>query len=167
MIETVRAGGGVVWRLVPGGVEVVLVHRPAYDDWTFPKGKANPGESDEQAAQREVLEETGLACRLGPELPSTTYVDLKDRPKTVRYWAMTVVLGAQSWGARNITPPPEGQHEVDQVCWEALADARSKLTYARDVVVLDAFEQMVLSDLGSDVGGKQVHHVAEGEPQRE
>src|SRR5579862_7677094 len=152
----VRAGGGVVWRLVPGGAEVVLVHRPAYDDWTLPKGKAGPDETDQEAAVREVLEETGLACRLGPELPSTTYVDLKGRPKTVRYWAMTVVLGAHSWGAGSLTPPPDGQHEVDAVRWEPVPAARHMLTYARDVVVLDGFEHLVLDELGSNVRRKQV-----------
>ena len=161
-----RAGGGVVWRLVPGGAEVVLVHRPAYDDWTFPKGKASADESDEEAAVREVLEETGLACRPGAELPSTTYVDLRGRPKMVRYWAMTVLLGARSWGAESPTPPPEGQHEVDVVRWEAVPVARRMLTYARDVVVLDGFEQLVLADLGSNIRREQVDDVAETEPQR-
>lgn len=167
MTETVRAGGGVVWRLVPAGAEVVLVHRPDYDDWTFPKGKVEGGESDEQAAQREVLEETGLGCRLGLELPQTTYVDLKGRPKTVRYWAMTVVLGAQSWGATTITPPPEGQHEVDAVRWELVPQARQRLSYARDVVVLDGFEQLVLHELRSNIGRQQVDHVLESKPQRD
>jgi 8-oxo-dGTP pyrophosphatase MutT (NUDIX family) len=163
----VRAGGGVVWRLVPAGAEVVLVHRPDYDDWTFPKGKAEIGETDEGTALREVMEETGLACRLGPELPTTTYVDLKGRPKTVRYWAMTVVLGHNSRGASCPTAPPEGQHEVDMVRWQPVAEARQALSYARDVVVLDGFEQRVLHDLGSNVRREQVDHVAESEPQRE
>jgi 8-oxo-dGTP pyrophosphatase MutT (NUDIX family) len=164
--ELVRAGGGVVWRLVPGGAEVVLVHRPAYDDWTFPKGKAAPEETDEQAAVREVLEETGLDCRLGVELPSTTYVDLKGRPKTVRYWAMTVVLGPRDGGPGALRTPDEGLHEVDAVHWEPLHAARRMLSYARDVVVLDGFEQLVLGDMGSNVRRKQVDDIAETEPQR-
>lgn len=89
----VRAAGGVVWRRVPTGLEIVLVHRPAYDDWALPKGKAKPLESDEGTALREVKEETGLVCRLGPPLPSTTYLDADGRHKVVRYWAMTVVPG--------------------------------------------------------------------------
>jgi 8-oxo-dGTP diphosphatase len=168
--DTVRAAGGVVWRLTPAGAEVVLVHRPSYDDWTFPKGKVAPGETDEEAAQREVLEETGFACRLGLELPTTTYVDLKGRPKTVRYWAMTVMLGARAWASAlgTAVPEPPGPHdpeEVDSVSWELVPGARRKLTYARDVVVLDGFQQIVLAALGSNVGGEKVDNVLEGKPQ--
>jgi 8-oxo-(d)GTP phosphatase len=70
MTETVvRAAGGIVWRHGEGGaVEIVLVHRPAYDDWSFPKGKLGPGETEAEAALREVEEETGLRCRLGREV---------------------------------------------------------------------------------------------------
>ena len=70
------------------GVEVLLVHRPHYDDWTFPKGKRDEGETDEQAAVREVEEETSLRCVLGPELPEVHYIDRNGRPKVVRYWVM-------------------------------------------------------------------------------
>ena len=67
---------------------VAVVHRPKYDDWSLPKGKLDPGEAWEAAALREVLEETGIACRLGPELGAARYLDRHGRPKTVRYWAM-------------------------------------------------------------------------------
>ena len=124
----VQAAGGVVWRRAPGGeVEVLLVHRPRYDDWTVPKGKLDPGEDHAAAALREVEEETGLRCVLGPELPSTSYVDRRGRPKQVRYWAMTPVDG-------RFTPGPE----VDEVRWLPLAEARALLTYPRDRSVLDA-----------------------------
>ncbi len=73
---------------------MLLVHRPHYDDWTFPKGKVEPGETDEECALREVEEETGLRCSLGRELESTSYLDAKKRPKTVRYWLMEAVDGA-------------------------------------------------------------------------
>ena len=69
----IRAAGGVVVRHGDGESEVLLVHRPRYDDWTFPKGKAEPGESDEECALREVAEETRLDCKLVRELPSTSY----------------------------------------------------------------------------------------------
>lgn len=124
----VRAGGGVVWRRGPGGVEVLLVHRPTYDDWTLPKGKAEEGESDQEAALREVVEETGLRCRPGAELPSSRYVDRLGRPKRVRYWVMEVVGGGFAPTA-----------EVDAVSWCPPPEALRRLTYPRDGEVLDAF----------------------------
>jgi 8-oxo-dGTP pyrophosphatase MutT (NUDIX family) len=134
----VRAGGGVVWRRVPSGTEVVLVHRPAYGDWAFPKGKLERGETDEEAALREVREETGLSCRLGRELASTTYLDGQGRQKTVRYWAMTVIAGSVGRDGK-LAPEPKARREVDDLCWVPLVAARQRLTYARDVVVLDDF----------------------------
>jgi 8-oxo-dGTP diphosphatase len=130
----VPAAGGAIWQVArPGGdVEVVLVHRPRYDDWSLPKGKLDPGESYESAALREVEEETGLTCRLGPELPSTSYVDKNGRPKLVRYWAMTVISGSVG-----------GQHEVDDARFFLLPGARRRLTYPRDVDVVDALEALV------------------------
>ena len=68
------------------------MHRPRYDDWSLPKGKADEGESDAACALREVEEETGLTCVLGDELPSTHYRDSKGRDKTVRYWAMEPIV---------------------------------------------------------------------------
>jgi 8-oxo-dGTP diphosphatase len=142
----VRAAGGAVWRRVPAGVDVVLVHRPAYDDWALPKGKLEPGETDEQAALREVREESGLSCRLGTELPSTTYRDGQGRPKVVRYWAMTVAPGAVDLHLTpdlQLTPEPKARQEIDQACWAPLAEARGRLTYPRDVVVLDALSDLL------------------------
>lgn len=149
--EPVRGAGGIVWRLVTGGAEVLLVHRPGYDDWTFPKGKAEPGEADQHTALREVSEETGLTCRLGVELPSTTYMDHKGRRKTVRYWAMTLPQGSPGAKPGAATMAPSGQNEVDEVSWELVPQARRKLSYARDVVVLDGFEHLVLDSLSSKV----------------
>ncbi len=123
----VRAAGGVVWRQVQDELEVVLVHRRAYDDWSFPKGKVDPGESDEHTALREVEEEAGVVCQLGPELPSTTYRDRHGRRKVVRYWAMTVVSGDVA-----------GHHEVDKARWVRFEDAHRDLSYGHDVEVLDA-----------------------------
>jgi len=129
----VQAAGGVAWRRSPAGeVEVLLVHRPRYDDWTVPKGKLERGEDHAQAALREVAEETGLRCALGPELASTSYRDRRDRPKHVRYWAMTPVDGT-------FTPT----EEVDEVRWMSVDVARSLLTYLRDESVLTALERAV------------------------
>jgi 8-oxo-dGTP diphosphatase len=125
----VRAGGGVLWQNGPlGEAEVLVVHRPKYDDWTFPKGKQEPGENDEETALREVEEETGFRCTLGPELASTSYIDRKGRPKAVRYWIMTIEGGS-------FTPTDE----VDEIRWVTPSQARWLLSYDRDRDVLDAF----------------------------
>ena len=119
-----------MWRGRPdGGVDVLLVHRPKYDDWTFPKGKCDPGESDERCALREVEEETAQRCTLGRELPATRYVDNRGRDKLVRYWEMTVL--------EDLGFVPDD--EVDGLLWINLDEAGPRLTYDRDLVVLDGF----------------------------
>lgn len=126
----IRAAGGVVLRRGNGETEVLLVHRPKYDDWTFPKGKALSGESDEDCALREVEEETGLRCALDAELPGTAYDDSQGRPKVVRYWVMRPLAGAF-----------EPHEEVDEVRWLPLADAVDALSYERDRTVVRAVER--------------------------
>jgi 8-oxo-dGTP diphosphatase len=118
----VRAAGGLVVR----DGKVLLVHRPKYDDWTFPKGKAEEGESDEDCALREVHEETGLRCALDNELGATRYIDAKGRPKRVRWWQMRPV--ADDGFAAN--------DEVDELLWVDRDDAAERLTYPRDRVLL-------------------------------
>jgi len=128
--ETVRAAGGLVCRTTPDGtLEVVLVHRPAYDDWAYPKGKLHRGETEEEAALREVEEETGLRCRLEEEVGTSRYRDPLGRAKTVRYWRMTPEDGM-------LAPA----HEVDDARWVPVSDARSLLTYSRDVALLARLE---------------------------
>jgi len=130
----IEAAGGVVRR---DDGRVLLVHRPRYDDWTLPKGKLDPGETFEQAALREVREETGLRCTLVRELAATEYRDNKGRPKLVCYWLMEI--------DRREAPPPfatpqggefEPNDEVDDVRWVALGDAAGLLSYDRDREVL-------------------------------
>jgi len=129
----VRAAGGVLVRKSVGdrseqsSIEVVIVHRPRYEDWTFPKGKSEAGETDEQTALREVHEETGFLCELGEELPSVTYRDRKNRSKIVRYWVMNVRSG--SFVAND---------EVDHLEWVSPIAAGERLTYDHDVGVLSA-----------------------------
>jgi 8-oxo-dGTP pyrophosphatase MutT (NUDIX family) len=118
----VRAAGGVV----RDGGKVLVVHRPRYDDWTLPKGKAEPGESDEACARREVEEETGLACELVRELATVRYHDRFDRPKVVRYWEMRPLRGSFEPG-----------DEVDEVRWVPPEDAARLLSYAHDVDVVE------------------------------
>ena len=130
---TVQAAGGAVWRRSAAGrAEVLLVHRPRYDDWTIPKGKLDPGEDHAGAALREVEEETGLRCTLGPELVPTRYLDRKGRPKHVRYWAMTPNSGEF-----------RATDEVDQVRWVSVEAAGAMLTYARDRAVIEALGRVV------------------------
>lgn len=125
-MQVIEAAGGVVWRRSPkGGLEVLLVHRPRYDDWSLPKGKLDPGETHRRAALREVEEETGLRCKAQGELRSVRYVDRKGRDKRVRYWAMAVVDGS-------FTP----NDEVDEVRWVPTELAGSLLTYDRDADVV-------------------------------
>jgi 8-oxo-dGTP pyrophosphatase MutT (NUDIX family) len=121
----VRAAGGVVAREGDAGLEVVIVHRPKYDDWTLPKGKAERRESDEECALREVEEETGLRCELLEELESSSYTDASGRPKVARYWLMRPVGG-------RLRPT----REVDDACWVPLREAEEQLTHSRDVRVL-------------------------------
>ena len=125
----VRGAGGVVWRRGPNGLEVLLIHRPRYGDWSFPKGKAKgEAESDEETAVREVEEEVGLRLELGPELESTRYRDSKGRQKVVRYWAMELPDGEDAIAGDG----------VDEVRWAGLDEAEQQLTWDRDVVVLDS-----------------------------
>jgi 8-oxo-dGTP diphosphatase len=116
----VRAAGGIV---VKDGL-VLLVHRPKYDDWSLPKGKLEPGESWEEAALREVEEETGVACELGEYAGTATY-DVADGPKEVRYYRMTPVGDARP------------QNEVDEVRWVPIAEAGERLTHERDRLLLE------------------------------
>jgi 8-oxo-dGTP diphosphatase len=127
MSSEIEAAGGVV---VDEHGRVAVVHRPKYDDWTLPKGKLDPGETFEEAALREVWEETGLRCTLVRELPSTEYT-VRDRPKVVRYWQMSV----------DEDPGFAPNSEVDELRWLSAADAAELLTYDRDKEVLEAAQR--------------------------
>ncbi len=128
--RVVRASGGIITRPADGDdVRVLLVHRPRYDDWSFPKGKVDGAETDEEAARREVQEETGLVCRLLDSIGEVTYRDRDRNAKVVRYWHME----------------PEVDHgfapnrEVDELRWCTPADAATLLTYEHDRGLLARF----------------------------
>ncbi|MFB6551348.1 NUDIX hydrolase [Streptomyces sp. NPDC056405] len=125
---TVRAAGCVLWRRSPavGELELCLVHRPKYDDWSHPKGKLKPGEDPLAGALREVAEETGYAAAPGAELPTVRYLAY-GRPKEVRYWAAAATTG--------VFAPSD---EVDRILWLEPAAARARLTQPRDRTLVDA-----------------------------
>ena len=130
----VKASGGVVYRRGVDGIEILAVHRPRYDDWSLPKGKLDAGESWEDAAVREVEEETGLRCVLGDELPPTSYRDNKDRFKVVRYWLMDATDGDSDF---------DPDDEVDTLEWLPAEDAAERLSYDRDAeLVREAMERL-------------------------
>ncbi|MCX4824084.1 NUDIX hydrolase [Streptomyces sp. NBC_01142] len=126
--SVILAAGCVLWRRSPSvdGIELALVHRPKWADWSHPKGKLKRGEDARQGAVREVLEETGMACDLGPELPTVLY-RAEGRPKEVRYWAAEATGGSF-----------EPNREVDRLLWLPPAAARDRLTQPRDRLLVDA-----------------------------
>jgi 8-oxo-dGTP diphosphatase len=129
MTSEIRAAGGIVWQRGENGVlEIALVHRPKYDDWTLPKGKPHPGETEVETAVREVKEETGLRCVLERPIGRIHYVDRRGRPKTVRYWLMRPISGS-------FTP----SDEVDELRWLSLDQAEAILSYEHDRWLLQRF----------------------------
>jgi len=125
-VNVVKAAGGVVCREGSSGeTEIVIVHRPAYDDWTLPKGKVDPDETPEECALREVKEETGFRCELGRPVGCTAYVDRRGRNKLACYWVMEVISGRFRPGG-----------EVDRMAWLPVADAVKRLTYERDKALI-------------------------------
>jgi 8-oxo-dGTP diphosphatase len=125
---TVQAAGCVLWRRSPldGELEVCLVHRPKYDDWSHPKGKLKRDEEPLAGALREVVEETGYVAAPGAALPTVRYV-ANGRPKQVRYWAAEAVSGS-------FLP----SDEVDRILWLAPGPARIRLTRPQDQDLVDA-----------------------------
>lgn len=124
----IRAAGAVVWRPGVAGAEIALVHRPRYDDWSYPKGKCERGEHVLTAALREVAEETGLRVILGRPLQPRVY-RTGSGTKRVSYWA------ARCAGSAGFVPGSE----VDQVAWLPAVAARYRLTHERDAELLDDF----------------------------
>ncbi|CAM4154518.1 NUDIX hydrolase [Janibacter anophelis] len=129
-MATVLAAGTLPWRRRRGRLQVALVHRPRYDDWSWAKGKLDRGETFPVAGVRETLEETGLRVRLGHPLPTTTYTVASGSGravKEVRYWAAEVTGGDGGL-----------VHEIDEVAWLEADEALERLTYAHDRAQMDA-----------------------------
>lgn len=130
--DLIRAAGGIVIRThATGRVEVACIYREARGDWTFPKGKLDPGETFEQGALREVLEETGMQCRVVRFVGTTNYTHRKGKPKIVAYYLMAVEDG-------DFSP----NDEVDELVWLALEHVREHLTWDRDQELFDLILQL-------------------------
>ncbi|MFC5266792.1 NUDIX domain-containing protein [Kribbella qitaiheensis] len=134
---TVIAAGGVVWRESHGSRQVLLVHRPRYDDWSLPKGKLNPREHVLVAARREIEEETGQQVILGPSLGIQRYDVRKNggtAPKLVHYWAASLAGPEQEF---------EPNDEVDKLEWLPVDQAQERLSYPRDVDILNCLDAVL------------------------
>jgi 8-oxo-dGTP pyrophosphatase MutT (NUDIX family) len=127
----IEAAGGLVWRsTTDAGLEVLLVHRPVHDDWSLPKGKCEGRETAQRCAEREVREETGLRCTVGPELPTVRYKDRKGRNKQVRFWSMQRQSGS-------FRP----NREVDEVKWLPIDELDDVLT-DHELAVVRGFRRL-------------------------
>lgn len=136
----VRAAGCLLWRRSSAGLELALVYRPKWDDWSWPKGKLKRGEGAEAGARREVLEETGYTCRLGMRLPSPRYTDHQGRLKEVSYWVAEATGGAF-----------EPNQEVSDLVWLTPDEARERLTHERDRDLIPA--ALIAIDKDEDARG--------------
>ena len=131
-VDLIRAAGGIITRFVGDGrVEVACIYRESRGDWTFPKGKLDPGETFEEAAIREVLEETGMTCRVVRFIGTTNYTHRKGRPKIVAYYLMSVDDG-------DFAP----NEEVDELEWLVFDEVREHLTWDRDQELFDLAVQL-------------------------
>jgi 8-oxo-(d)GTP phosphatase len=143
----VRAAGGVIVRSQPeGALELAVVHRPAYDDWTLPKGKLQAGEREEHTALREVEEETGMHCRLERALGTTKYKDHRGRRKVVHYWVMRTLHG-------HFRPCKE----VDELRWVTPRQAAGLLTYSHDRALLRGLSPELDASLAAGGRERQGH----------
>ncbi len=143
----VQAAGALVWRVRTGRLQVALVHRPRYRDWSWPKGKLDPGESAPEAAVREVEEETGLAVVLGLPLPGLAYTLSDGRPKVVHYWAARPAGRGDDPALRARPPVPlADRSEIDHWVWLDASQASRQLTRDADRRPLEALVEAYAKD---------------------
>ncbi len=140
MPRVIRAAGGLIFKVSPkGNIKVLLAHRPSYDDWSFPKGKAEKGETPEEAAIREVLEETGLHCRIVAPLGATRY-RIRGGEKEVRWFAMRPLPDS---------PGFKKNKEVDSIKWVSRKEAKETLEYENDKRLLADSDLRKVSQTGT------------------
>lgn len=137
-VAPVLAAGALVWRDGKRGPEVLLVHRPRYDDWSIPKGKLDRGETFPEAAVREVEEETGYRVRLHRPLPTSVYLLPDGRTKIVQYWIATV--------RAKTAAGPQSVNEIDELQWVRLNEAEALLTRPTDHIPIQAMQRFIDDD---------------------
>ncbi|GAA1412883.1 NUDIX hydrolase [Oerskovia paurometabola] len=144
----IESAGGLVWRVRDGELQVKLVHRPRYDDWSWPKGKLDPGEAFQTAAVREVAEETGRPVVLGVPLPGLQYLTPEGRVKRVHYWAARQAKRVRDAGplAARAPVPPVSVDEIDDSVWLGVEDAARRVTRKADRGPLAALAEEFAQD---------------------
>lgn len=146
----ITAAGGLVFATIDGKRRVLVIHRPRYDDWSFPKGKHDDGESDRDAALREIEEETSVRGRIVGRLADVVYTTPNDNPKRVSYFAVRAIE----------TPKFNPNSEVDKLEWMTKKEARKRLTYEHDRKLLDSVSLRRLETTGQV---NLVRHAAAGD----
>ncbi|WP_296667637.1 NUDIX hydrolase, partial [Demequina sp.] len=143
---TVVAAGALVWRVRDGELQVLAVHRPRYNDWSWPKGKLDPDESLAECAVREVAEETGKQIALGQPLPTIRYPIAAGKQKVVKYWAAEVLSSKSPAIAGRPQYKPAAKHEIDRLRWLSVAEAQRIITFPDDLRPLDALVEAYAAD---------------------
>jgi len=135
--DTVLAAGALVWRVREGEFEVLAVHRPRYNDWSWPKGKLDPGETMPACAVREVAEETRLTIDLGVPLPTLRYPIAGGKIKVVRYWAARETASDTPAASAREPVKAASKHEIDKIEWLSVEEARTRITFHDDLRPLE------------------------------
>jgi len=140
------AAGALVWRVRDGQLQVLAVHRPRYNDWSWPKGKLSRGETLPQCAIREVAEETGKEVVLGQPLPTLRYPIGAGKQKVVRYWAAQIISPDSRPARARPSVKSAPKHEVDRVRWLTVPQARAKITFPDDLRPLEVLAEAYADD---------------------
>jgi len=135
--EVVLAAGALVWRVRKGELQILAVHRPRYEDWSWPKGKLDPGETLPACAVREVAEETGQVIELGQPLPTLRYPIAGGKVKIVRYWAAHLISSDAPAAMAREAVKDASKNEIDSIKWLTVDEARHLITFHDDLRPLE------------------------------